>query len=408
MTTARLSADDAYNVDPNEAAKETVAMVLGEIPEVGVLLETLTKIFWPAKDNDVWDQIEQKVEALIRRDLSELVYEQTQEDLTGLMNVLSDYTEYAQSGHTPAQTSEHWTAAQEQFNASLPHFQAKGYEVLLLPLWAQAANMHLGLLRDGVLFGRTWGWNDTDYNSALKSLQNAIKDCTAWAPRIFALGMADALGQAGVSYHNCQPFRGGNDYRQQMMPAVLDLAARWPCFDPTAYPPPVSPDDLYLSREIYTDPVGTADDSGLFILPWQHPTQPISQLTVWSGTLIDAIQVSYPAGGGPDKVTQTARMGSPTGGSSNVVTVTAGNPVVAVRVWAGDVIQGLSFTFKDGSTSAHFGGTGGTRTDISFYDQDKKTGQILSSIYINGTSKYYQCADAAVFGFQDERSPANP
>lgn len=410
--TVRESSAQDYAVDPNQAAKVAVAKALGEIPEVGVLLEGLIEIFWPESDksNEVWDQIERRVEALVQRDLSDSVYRQTQSDLTGLVNVLNDYTERAQPGHTGRVTSEAWHAAQAEFHASIPRFQTSGYEVLLLPLWAPAANMHLGLLRDGVLFGRDWGWNDTDYGTALKSLQTAINDYTAWAPRIFGPGMAGALAQGGVDYHRCQPFRAGNEYRTQMIPAVLDLATRWRCFDPTAYPPPVSPGDLYLSREIYTAPVGTANDSGLFILPQQPPTQPISQLTIWSEpNLIDAIQVSYPAGGGPDRVTQTPRMGSGTGTRHDVV-VPDGNPIVGVSVWAGDVVQGLSFTFKDGSTSQRFGGTGGTRNDFSFRDEDDEgngTWHILSSVYVNGRSEFYQCADSVVFGFQYER-PASP
>jgi hypothetical protein len=93
-----------------------------------------------------------------------------------------------------------------------------------------------------------------------------------------------------------------------------------------------------------------------------------------------------------------------------VVTVPAGNPITGVSVWAGDVVQGLSFTFKDGSTFPHFGSTGGSRFDFSFYDEadpGRKTWQILSSIYVNGTSAYYRCADAMVFGFRSE-GPANP
>jgi delta endotoxin, N-terminal domain len=411
MTIVRQSSADDYTVDPNDAAKTAVATALGEIPEAGGLLEGLVEIFWPesGKNNEVWDQIEQRVEALVQRDLSDSVYRQTQQELTGLRDALGIYTDAAKNGHTV--TSSTWVSTRVAFADRMPMFQTSGYEILLLPLWAQAANMYLGLLRDGVLFGRGWGWSDADYNSALKSLQNTIKDYTAWAPRIFGLGMGGALAQAGADYRNCQPFRAGNEYRTQMIPAVLDLAARWPCFDPAAYRPPVSPGDLYLSREIYTDPVGTADDSGLFVLPSQPPTQPVSQITIWSEpNLIDAIQVGYPAGGGPDKVTQTPRMGSPSAGTSHVVTVPAGNPVVSVSVWAGDVVQGLSFTFKDGGTSPHFGSTGGTRTDFSFYDEDeegRKTWQVLSSIYVNGMSEYYRCADSAVFGFQYER-PDNP
>jgi delta endotoxin, N-terminal domain len=411
VTTIGDSSAD-FAVDPNDAAKTVVATALGEIPEVGALLEALVEIFWPESENDVWDQIEQKVEALVQRDLSDSVYRETQSDLTGLMNVLNDYTENAKPGHSAEVTSEYWHSAQTQFHASIPRFQTSGYEVLLLPLWAPAANMHLGLLRDGVLFGRDWGWNDADWNSALKLLQNSISDYTAWAPRIFGLGMAGALAQGGVDYHKCQPFRAGNQYRRQMIPAVLDLAARWPYFDTTRYKPPIPAGDLHLGREIFTDPVGTADDSGLFVLPQQPPAQPISQITVWSEpNLIDAVEVTYPVGGGPDKVTQTARMGSLAGtGTSHVVAVQPGNPITGVSVWAGDVVQGLSFTFKDGSTSPHFGSSGGSRSDFSFYEEDdqgRKTWHILSSIYVNGASAYYRCADTMVFGFQYER-PASP
>lgn len=409
MNTVREPSVQDFTVDPNALAKTAVSAALGQVPVAGKLLSGLVGIFWPDSDksNQIWDQIEQRVEALVRQELSDTVYRQTQADLTGLVNVLDDYTAVAAPGHSGQVTSENWHAAQAQFHAAIPGFQVSGYEVLLLPLWAPAANMHISLLRDGVLFGTSWGWNDTDYKTALQWLQNAIKDYMAWAARIFGLGMAGALAQGGVDYHGCQPFRAGNQYRTAMIPGVLDAAARWPLFDPTAYKPPVSASDLYLIREIFTDPVGTADDSGVFVMPLQPPAQPISQIAIWDEPqLIDAIQLTYPAGGGPDKVTQTARMGSGTNGTKRVVTVQPGNPIVGVSVWAGNVVQGLSFTFKDGTTSPHFGGTQGTRHDYGFYDEDdngNKTWQVLSSIYVNGQSAYYHCADTAVFGFQYDR-----
>jgi hypothetical protein len=397
--------DAGYSVDPNAAAKTTVSTALGEVPEVGFLLSGLVDIFWPDGQNDVWNSIESRVEALINQKLSDYVYAQTQSALTGLKNALELYNEYARPGHTGQETAAHWAATETVFVDQIPILRTAGYERLQLPLWTQAANMHLGLLREGVLSGKDWGWNQADTDTAYTDLKKAIADYTAWAPRIFGFGMASALGPA--DYHRCQPFRSGNDYRSQMIPAVLDMAARWPYFDPIAYPPPVPAEKLYLDREIYTDPVGTADDSGLLMLPWAHPTQPISQITVWSGTLIDAVQVSYPPGGGPDQVTQTVRMGSPSGGNASIVTVSSGNPVTGVSVWAGDVVQGLQFSFKDGTNSPRFGNTSGEPSArYSLYDEDdqgNKTYQILSSVYVSGMSRYYSCADAIVFGFQYER-----
>lgn len=404
MTTNHESANQ-YTVDPNYAAKVAVTTALGEIPEVGVLLEGLVEVFWPDKNStdDVWNEIEERVEALVQRDLNTLVFTERKADLNGLMNLLAEY-------HTDP-TDAAWHSAEAEFVAKLPSFQLSDYEVLLLPLWAQAANLHLGVLRDGVLFGPGWGWKDSVTAARLTSLQDNIKKYANWAERIFGLGMAGALGRGKVDYKNCQPFRAGNQYRSQMIPAVLDLAALWPYFDPTVHKPPASAADLYLSREIFTDPVGTADNSGLFVLPRQPPAKPISQITVWSEKdLIDAIQVSYPVGGGPDKVTQTARMGSPSTGTSHVVSVSPSNPIIGVSIWAGDVVQGLSFTFKDGSTSPHLGDTAGTRNDFSFCEVDQqgnKTWHVLSSIYVNGMSDFYRCVDSAVFGFQYER-PASP
>ncbi len=406
QTPVPVSADASagYSVDPNEAAKDAVAAALGAIPEAGELLSALVDIFWPSgpNDNEIWDSIEARVEALVNQKIQESVYNQTEADLEGLQNVLQNYADAAKSGHTPGFTSENWTSARGEFAQRMPHFRVKGSELLLLPLWAQAANMHLSLLRDGVLFGMSWGWNADDHNSVISELKAAITDYTAWAPRIFGWGISGRLGT--VNYHQCEPFRTSDAFHQQMVPAVLDLAQRWPLLNPTAYPGPLAPDQVYLTSEIYSTPVGTADNSGLFLLPWQHPTQPPTQITVWAEpNLIDAIQVSYPTGTGPDGVSQTTRMGV-NKGTPTTINITPGNPITTVDVWAGDVVQGLQFTFKDGTTTAHLGSSGGSRSTFDFYqhDPDNPSGRILSSIYVNGVSNYYNCVDAIVFGFRYE------
>jgi hypothetical protein len=153
--------------------------------------------------------------------------------------------------------------------------------------------------------------------------------------------------------------------------------------------------------------VGTADDSGLFLLPWQHPMQPPTQITVWAEpNLIDAIQVTYPNGAGPDGVSQTARMGA-NKGAPTTIKIAPGNPITTVDVWAGNVVQGLQLTFKDGTATAHFGSSEGTHSTFDFYQHDPEnpSGRILSSIYVNGLSQYYNCVDAIVFGFRYEPQP---
>ena len=399
-----------YSIDPNEAAKATTEAALAEIPEAGAFLSLLVEIFWPGGDNpnSVWESIESRVETLVNQKIDASVYSQTEADLTGLQNVLANYAGSAKPGHTTEFTSQNWTTARGLFAQRMPHFRAKGSELLLLPLWAQAANMHLSLLRDGVLFGMSWGWDGTDHDSVVAELKAAITDYTAWAPRIFGWGISGQLSAGGVNYYSCQPFRASNKFHQQMVPAVLDVAQLWPLFDPTIHLGPATPDEVYLTSEIYSDPWRTADNSGLFLLPWQHPTRPPAQITVWSEpNLIDAVQVAYPDGGGPDGVTQTARMGAGSG-NPTTISVNPGNPVTTVNVWAGDVVQGLQFTFKDGTTTPHLGSSEGTKQTFDFYDHDAKSGRVLSSVYVNGKSIYYNNVDAIVFGFRYEGQPPAP
>ena len=66
--------------------------------------------------------------------------------------------------------SDKFNVALGQFEFCQPHFQFPGYEVLLLTDFAQYANLYLGLLRDGILYGKTWGWAD----SAVQELQTTM------------------------------------------------------------------------------------------------------------------------------------------------------------------------------------------------------------------------------------------
>jgi hypothetical protein len=94
-------------------------------------------------------------------------------------------------------------------------------------------------------------------------------------------------------------------------------------------------------------------------------------------------------------------------GAPTTIKIAPGNPITTVDVWAGNVVQGLQLTFKDGTATAHFGSSEGTHSTFDFYQHDPEnpSGRILSSIYVNGLSQYYNCVDAIVFGFRYEPQP---
>lgn len=386
-----------YSFDWNNAAEQSIAGVLGLVPDVGPLLSALVYIFWPSSGEDIWSEIEAQVEQLINQKLSELVQEQVAASLQGLNNNLSSYlTALKVGGNDPSYISEKWNVANGDFLQQLPTFQLPNYQLLLLPLFAQFANMHLSLLRDGVLGGAKWGWTPPILSQTQQDLTKAISDYSAYATKIYQ-NQLTSLNQS-VRPNNCaaQPFRTINNFVRQMTLAVVDFVDMWPYFDASKYNGPVK---VILDREIYTDPQGTACDSGSLKLP-SPPTQPISQISVWGWDRIDAVQLTYPAGGGPGGVTRTARMGDQSGGSNGPphggVFNVANNPVVVATAGSGDIINWMMFKFADGTSSIKLGGNypGGSPTSWTF------PGEILSSIHINGVSNYYGSADCVVFGFK--------
>jgi len=383
-------------IDFSDITQDIVEGSLAEIPYVGHILSDLTGTLWPGADNEVWNEVYSQVEAMVEQALNTTVYNNMQSALSGLNGDINDYLNAVEND---GDVATYWAATEEIFDNQLPLFQTTGYEVLLLPLFAQAVNLYFSLLRDGVLFGTTWGWSTTFQQSIASKLTAAIPTYVDYAKVYFTQGVGQMAAKTGSNNHDCEPFKTVNQYVRYMTLSVSDYGQLWPFLDPTAYPNPVA---VHLGREIYSDPVGTCDDSGNIVLP-NGPAKPPNQITVWAWDRIDAVQLTYPSGQGPGAVTKTARMGDSNGGSNQPphggVYDVSSNPVVVANGAAGDILNAFNFTFKDGTTTGKLGGndaTGGSGTGFSF----SYTGHILSSIHINGVSDYYGSADCAVFGFK--------
>jgi len=398
-------------IDWNNTSRWVVTTGLGEIPEVGGLVSALVGVLWPENTVSVWDQIKNQVQALIKQEISTLVYSQVQNNLAGLKNNMTDYLNAIQNNAGGSVISQKWNVANGNFEQYLPNFQSSGYELLLLPLFAQFANLHLSLLRDGVLFGSSWGWNDGAVHLAYQQLTNnstgniGITPYTTYANQTYQKGLQNIANSTPANLHLNQPFLATNAYTRGMTLIAMDYVTLWQYFDTKKYPKPIS---VYLDREIYSDPQGTSDGStnpNPIAIP-SAPTQPLNQITVSVNQVVRAVQVAYPAGGGPDGETQTPMMGYG-GGESNQINVTSSNPIKVGAGRSGDIVYGLMFYFKDGTETAMLGGLGaGPNGDFKggtpfyyFYSD-----HILSSVYVHGGSEFYQCADCVVFGFKLEQS----
>jgi hypothetical protein len=109
---------------------------LAWFPKWGSLLSGLVYILWPSDQEDVWDQIKAQVQQLIDQDLTQLVESLETQTLQGLKDSIQDYQD-ALTTNDPSNISQNWTSAKLNFVQQLPQFQARGYEVALLPYYAK-------------------------------------------------------------------------------------------------------------------------------------------------------------------------------------------------------------------------------------------------------------------------------
>ncbi|MBE1293783.1 MAG: hypothetical protein GJ677_14970 [Rhodobacteraceae bacterium] len=379
------------DVDVNNMARDIVIAGISETPEVGGVLGGLLGLLWPESEEDVWGQIRKKVEKLIDKKIADTVFRETTESLNGLERVLQDYVdEIGVDDPTQSLIGDKFASALSQFEDSADSFMAEGYEILLLPLFAQMANMHLSLLRDAVCFGKDWGWNDKEVEDHHRYLVKAIRTYESHANKWFdeAIKPMPFMSEMII-------FKEVNKKARELTLSVMDFAHYWSYFDPDNTPRGKVPPP---QREIYADFLGTTDASN-FKYESRHDSK-ITGVHIWGGEQIDVIQVKYGDTWGP-------KMGHVGGGTDKPpkglnLTVSEDKPLYQITGAAGDVLDSIQLHFietdEDGnesfSKSNRCGGSGGD--EYNFYYKD----HIVSSLKVMGVSSHYGCGDSLLIGFR--------
>ncbi|MED3070162.1 insecticidal delta-endotoxin Cry8Ea1 family protein, partial [Bacillus thuringiensis] len=148
-----------------------------------------------------------------------------------------------------------YIALELMFVQKLPSFAVSGEEVPLLPIYAQAANLHLLLLRDASIFGKEWGLSSSEistfYNRQVERAGDYSDHCVKW----YSTGLNNLRGT------NAESWVRYNQFRRDMTLMVLDLVALFPSYDTLVYPIKTT---SQLTREVYTDAIGTVHPNQAF------------------------------------------------------------------------------------------------------------------------------------------------
>lgn len=257
----------------------------------GGILSSIIKILWKATANQKkWEEMIGAVEILIKKALDKQLHETAIAQLEGLQDVVNRYIKALDDLHAnptnPVLQEEvriRWDDADTAFITAMPQFRpgATGgdSQILLLAVYAQAANLHLLLLRDAVQFGAQWGMDSATiktnygqllerqnqysnycvntYDSGLKQSRNLQADLSNYDQYPWTRDNQSAYSSyrdAKGEYQGTENWNLYNKFRKEMTLMALDITSFWSLYNPYNYPLPVKTE---LTRELFTDIRGT-------------------------------------------------------------------------------------------------------------------------------------------------------
>nr|5ZI1_A Chain A, insecticidal crystal protein Cry7Cal [Bacillus thuringiensis]5ZI1_B Chain B, insecticidal crystal protein Cry7Cal [Bacillus thuringiensis] len=223
---------------------------------IGLFTEVL-RLLWPNKQNDLWESFMNEVEALINQEITEAVVSKALSELEGLRNALEGYTSALEAWQNNRSDKlkqllvyERFVSTENLFKFAMPSFRSVGFEGPLLTVYAQAANLHLFLLKNAELFGAEWGMQqyeiDLFYNEQKGYVEEYTDHCVKW----YKEGLNKLKNASGVKGKVWENY---NRFRREMTIMVLDLLPLFPIYDARTYPMETVTE---LTRQIFTDPIG--------------------------------------------------------------------------------------------------------------------------------------------------------
>nr|AAT46415.1 parasporal crystal protein [Bacillus thuringiensis] len=222
------------------------------VPGAGFVLG-LVDIIWGIFGPSQWDAFLVQIEQLINQRIEEFARNQAISRLEGLSNLYQIYAESFREWEADPTNPALREEMRIQFNdmnsaltTAIPLFAVQNYQVPLLSVYVQAANLHLPVLRDVSVFGQRWGFDAATINSRYNDLTRLIGNYTDHAVRWYNTGLERVWGPDSRDWIRY------NQFRRELTLTVLDIVSLFPNYDSRTYPiRTVS----QLTREIYTNPV---------------------------------------------------------------------------------------------------------------------------------------------------------
>nr|AGU13818.1 pesticidal protein [Bacillus thuringiensis] len=235
---------------------------LGEAALSKILKEILGYLWPTSGEDDSWTDMMTAVEELIDQKIQEQVeldalteLEKIGEAVEAYYIALDDWEPVPEDMFSLSEVIKRYDFAQQLARASMPEFKKKGYEIPLLATYANAANVHLLLMRDMQIYGERWGIPKEDIELYLSEQENFTSEYTDHCVKYYNEGLNQLKNKSGVSGLVWENY---NRFRTEMTILVLDIVAVFPRYNVIEYP---IDSTVELTRTIYLDPLGYTGNS---------------------------------------------------------------------------------------------------------------------------------------------------
>ncbi|SKB86395.1 delta endotoxin [Lysinibacillus sp. AC-3] len=282
------------------------------------------------------------------------------------------------------------------------------YQQLTAPFFVQAANIHLLLLRDIILYGEEWGIDKNQLQGYKDQQKQLIQEYTNYAMKVYNDGLEKRKKEAEQinstdKYKNTDRWNHINEFVREYTLSVLDFVALFPYTEPSKYSIGTVQKN---SRQIYSEIAGKLQPKETTwqdiqkILDSQEYKGVLTKLDIRSGNRIDAIQPWYNKTG----IEYTPGwVGNTSGGKLNNITNISSIPLTKIRM--GYEITPFFFDITDASGKSYprYGTTLSAPpkyTDSTFEFPDQKVS--LVHAFNKSTQAGFEGIDAVVFGYSNK------
>ncbi|MCU5600788.1 MULTISPECIES: insecticidal delta-endotoxin Cry8Ea1 family protein [Bacillus cereus group] len=402
---------------------------LSLLPPPASLLGSVWNVFMPTTDTngtDMWKQLETYIEEKIDGKIKEYHKYLMGAEFNGAMTAIKEYQRvlqiYNDSKNSLARVEEPGTPVIEAVRAAdrklkefiaiiqTPENKADSvYQQITAPIFVQAANAHLLLQRDMILYGEEWGMDKNQWQGYKDNQKKLIQEYTNYAMNVYNDGLEKRKREAEQintleKYRNTDRWNHINKYVREYTLSVLDFVELFPYTDPSKYSRGTIQNN---SRQIYSDIGGKIQPKERTwqdiqkILDSQEYKGDLKKLDIRSADRIDAIRAHY-----SERLfdatpwATTGWIGNTTGGNLKEIP-SYDDPLTKVTVGSEITPFYLHLDHESGKTYSRFGSTLSGKGTASTFEYP---GQKISLVHAfnRSTQPGFDGIDAIVFGFSNK------